>query len=162
MEIYRYAYAYTSNLQKLKKPSTNCVNFSKSRSPPWWGITSRLGTTAVAGKGVAGQGRAALSSKFYSISHQEQNRVKDIIWNILNPACTRTIALCIRTYITLCTRTIALFSCCLFHQHIYQNKNIITKAEKMRMKSIANSLVSYAQADSWQWLHNSQHITQQV
>jgi len=33
---------------------------------------------------VAGQGRAALSSKLYFISHQEQIRVKDMIWNILN------------------------------------------------------------------------------
>jgi len=42
----------------------------------------------VAGQEVTGQGRAAVCSKFYSISHQEQIRVKDIIWNILNLVST--------------------------------------------------------------------------
>jgi len=29
-----YGYAYTCNLQELKKPSANCVDFSKSKFPP--------------------------------------------------------------------------------------------------------------------------------
>jgi len=105
--------------------------FFKIQIPLPRGNSPRLGITAVTEQDLAGQGRAALSNKFYSISHQEQNRVKDIIWNILNPACTRTIALrtrtialCIRTYITLCTRTIAL---CLF-MFVYLIK-ILTKTK---------------------------------
>jgi len=41
---------------------------------------------------------------------------------------------------------------CLFHQHIYQNKDIIKSQEdEDEVHCTIAYIVSYSQADSWQW-----------